>query len=231
MIHIGDRWGKKYDFMRVYVPFVLRYGIRFTHWSKHIEILKDPTMYDRPGFVPTAESVVFDVGSQYGDYALLWEKRNQAVVYAFEALHKNYSEMQLDFALNRSSIQSVRTFVGNGNPVEFENTGTMATRKESLNPHVATMKIDDFVEGNGITPQIVKIDVEGFEYEVLEGMYETLQVFRPKIIMETHSSELRRKCSRFLEDIGYKQWYEGRFTKGTDWMDEVVNLFFWEAYK
>lgn len=229
MIHIGDSWGKKYDFMRFYVPFVLRYGIRFTHWQKHSEILRDPAMYDKPDFVPMTGSVVFDIGSQYGDYALLWEKRNHAVVFAFEALPENYSEMLQDFDLNRSSIYSVCAFVGNGNPVEFENTGTIATRKESLNPHVSTMKIDDFVEGKGIIPHIIKIDVEGFEYEVLEGMHETLRKFHPKIIMETHSSELRSKCSRFLDDIGYEQWYEGRSIKGMGWMDEIVNLFFGEA--
>ena len=187
-------------------------------------------MYDNPSFVPGSGSVVFDIGAQYGDFSLLWEKRNHAIVYAFEALHENYAEMQRDFALNKSSIHSILGFVGNGNAVEFENTGSMATKKESLNPHISTMRIDDFVDSSSVIPDFVKIDVEGFEYEVLEGMTETLQKFKPKIIMETHSSELRRKCDEFLHEVGYELRYEGRTIKGKGWMDEVVNLFYGESY-
>ena len=230
MIHIGDYWGRKYGFMRFYLPFRLKYNIRFTHWHKHGEIIRCPTMYDNPSFVPGSGSVVFDIGAQYGDFSLLWEKRNHAIVYAFEALHENYAEMQRDFALNKSSIHSILGFVGNGNAVEFENTGSMATKKESLNPHISTMRIDDFVDSSSVIPDFVKIDVEGFEYEVLEGMTETLQKFKPKIIMETHSSELRRKCDEFLHEVGYELRYEGRTIKGKGWMDEVVNLFYGESY-
>ena len=226
MIHIGDYWGRKYDFLRFYLLFRLKYNIRFTHWHKHGEIIRYPTMYDNPSFVPGSGSIVFDIGAQYGDFSLLWEKRNHAIVYAFEALHENYAEMQRDFALNKSSVHSIRTFVGNGNPIEFENTGTMATKKESINPRISTMRIDDFVNNSKVIPSFVKIDVEGFEYEVLEGMVETLEKYRPKITMETHSKALRKKCDEFLLEHGYEQWYEGRKVIGSGWMDEVVNLFY-----
>ena len=226
MIHIGNYWGRKYDFIKFYLPFTLRYSIRFTHWDWHGEIITCPTMYDNPSFVPGSGSIVFDIGSQYGDFSLLWEKRNHAVVYAFEALPENYAEMQRDFTLNRSSIHSVLGFVGNGDAVEFEHTGRMAIKKESPDAYVSTMRIDDFVHNSNVIPGFVKIDVEGFEYEVLEGMTETLKKFQPKAIMETHSTQLRRKCHRFLTDAGYELWYEGRKGKANGWMDEVVNLFY-----
>ena len=230
MIHIGDYWGRKYDFTRFYIPFRLKYNIRFTHWRKHGEIIRCPTMYDNPSFVPGSGSIVFDIGAQYGDFSLLWEKRNHAIVYAFEALHENYAEMQRDFAINKSSTHSILGFIGNGNPIEFENTGTMATKKEGINPKISTMRIDDFVNNSKVIPSFVKIDVEGFEYEVLEGMGETLEKYRPKIIMETHSKALRKKCDEFLVEHEYEQWYEGRVTKGLlGWMDEVVNLFYGDA--
>ena len=230
MIHIGNYWGRKYDFIKFYLLFTLRYSIRFTHWRKHGEIITCPTMYDNPSFVPGSGSIVFDIGAQYGDFSLLWEKRNHAIVYAFEALPENYAEMQRDFAINKSSTHSILGFIGNGNPIEFENTGTMATKKESINPKISTMRIDDFVNNSKVIPSFVKIDVEGFEYEVLEGMGETLEKYRPKIIMETHSKALRKKCDEFLVEHEYEQWYEGRVTKGLlGWMDEVVNLFYGDA--
>ena len=229
MIHIGDYWGRKYDYTRFYIPFRLKYNIRFTHWRKHGEIIRCPTMYDNPSFVPGSGSIVFDIGAQYGDFSLLWEKRNHAIVYAFEALPENYAEMQRDFAINKSSTHSILGFIGNGNPIEFENTGTMATKKESINPKISTMRIDDFVNNSKVIPSFVKIDVEGFEYEVLEGMADTIEKYRPKIIMETHSKALRKKCDEFLLEHEYEQRYEGRKGKVSGWMDEVVNLFYGDA--
>jgi FkbM family methyltransferase len=231
MIHIGDRFGKKYDYFtgyfRYYLPFVLKYNIKFRHWWKHGEILRNPTMYDRPTFIPSCGSMVLDIGAQYGDYALLWAKRNGARVYAIEALSSNYKEMFEDFALNMAVVIPIRAFVGNGLNVRYKNFGNMAEKTEEVNTEVEkTITIDDFVKEKDIRPDFIKIDVEGFEYEVLQGMIETLKKFKPKIIMETHSSELRRKCHKFLTDIGYEQWYEGRKTKGIRWMDEVVNLFY-----
>ena len=49
----------------------------------------------------------------------------------------------------------------------------------------------------------MKYFVEGFEYEVLEGLIETLKKYKPKIIIETHSVELNYKCFNFLTELGY----------------------------
>ena len=226
MIHIGDRLGKKYDYWRYYILFRLKYGIRFINYTHHWEILKYPKMYIRPGFVPKPEQIIFDIGAQYGDYAMIWEKRDHANVWAFEILPENYMEMQKDLFLNKSSVHIVRIAVGNGNPIEYVSDGNMASYAHSDNPKISTMRIDDFVQKNKIYPHIMKIDVEGFEYEVLEGSIMTINTYHPKIIIETHSSELRKKCDNFLREQEYKLEYEGRKTKGEKWMDEITNLFY-----
>ena len=78
-IHIGEKWGKRYDNFRYYIPFKIKYGIKFHDYRKHGEILVHPTMYDEPSFIPLENDIIFDIGSQYGDYGLLWEKRNKAL--------------------------------------------------------------------------------------------------------------------------------------------------------
>lgn len=223
---IGDRYGRIYDYFRYYVPFRMKYGITFNTPHIYREIYKNTTMYDKPGFIPKPGEIVFDVGSQYGDFALLWEKRNHATVYVFEALPTNFYEIQKNIMLNKSAIHSVLEFVGNGTSIEYEVLGNMASRKEGSVLSSPTLKLDDFVYKHQVKPDIIKIDVEGFEYEVLEGLDKTLKEISPKIIMETHSRELRLKCNKFLEDHGYELFYTGRYGSTDNWMDEVVNLFY-----
>jgi FkbM family methyltransferase len=47
-------------------------------------------------------------------------------------------------------------------------------------------RLDDF---HNIHPDIMKIDVEGYGYNVLLGSRETLKVYHPQIILEFHSIE------------------------------------------
>jgi FkbM family methyltransferase len=50
----------------------------------------------------------------------------------------------------------------------------------------------------------VKIDVQGMELEVLEGMAETLRDQRPKIVVELHSGVDRNRFTELLRNAGYR---------------------------
>ena len=49
---------------------------------------------------------------------------------------------------------------------------------------VEVSRIDDIVNARGIVPSFVKIDVEGAEFDVLSGMAESLERFRPRLMVE-----------------------------------------------
>ena len=73
---------------------------------------------------------------------------------------------------------------------------------------------------------ILKIDVEGFEMDVLRGAIKTIKRYHPKIIIETHTYKLREEALRFLGSIGYKVKHYGRsVTPKTGEFDVVQNLF------
>ena len=73
----------------------------------------------------------------------------------------------------------------------------------------------------------MKIDVEGFELDVLEGAVETIKKYHPKIIIETHSKELEKKTKEFLSRFDYRLKHEGRSIYNVnDKFDKVTNLFF-----
>ena len=59
------------------------------------------------------------------------------------------------------------------------------------------------LDGLELTPFFVKIDVEGFELEVLEGAKETLRRHLPIILIEIQSDATFMKIQNFLGDLGY----------------------------
>lgn len=221
-----DRIGTVWDYFREYIPFVIKNDVRFSKWKHHKEMLDDPNMYLIPGFEP--EKMIFDIGSQYGDWAILWARKFDVTVYAFEPLRENIDEMENDIRLNKMErvIYPIKTLIGDGTPVDYKADGNMAVYAKTGEFNYNTRSIDDFVGIYKEIPDLMKIDVEGFEYDVLVGAIRTIGIYHPKIIIETHSSELREKCDEFLRNLDYDLIHKGREIEGSGWMDEVVNLFY-----
>lgn len=62
----------------------------------------------------------------------------------------------------------------------------------------------------------IKIDVEGYEEEVLKGGWNSIKIFRPYILIELEESiklGCRKTIVNMLESLGYSAWY---FDQG-DW--------------
>jgi FkbM family methyltransferase len=229
MIRIGDYWGRKYDYLKntfSYIKFKGLIGVKLVNWRKSVEAISDPFMYIQEGFIPSPGEVILDIGSQFGDYALIWEKKFGCRVYSFEISYENFTILKKNLEINRSGIKAYNLAVGNGDEIEFVFDGSMFKKEDNGKP-VRTVRLDEWVRENDVTPETLKIDVEGAEYEVLQGAEETISAVRPKIILETHSRSLRDKCDRFLREKGYSLVNQGRtiYSK-TGYMDEVTNLFY-----
>ena len=65
---------------------------------------------------------------------------------------------------------------------------TASDLKSSYN--VKTKTIDTVCEDENIIPDFVKIDVEGHEFQVLEGAYKTALKGKTQFLVEMHSSHL-----------------------------------------
>jgi FkbM family methyltransferase len=63
--------------------------------------------------------------------------------------------------------------------------------------------LDDYLDEIPPGLVVLKIDVEGFELEVLRGASRILKILKPKIIFESQDSDIRPDLYRKLEEFGY----------------------------
>ena len=67
--------------------------------------------------------------------------------------------------------------------------------------------LDDYVKKNSIIPDVLKIDVEGAEFNVLDGAIKILKEYRPKIIISLHPEHLRLLNRNIQEIYDYCNLY------------------------
>jgi FkbM family methyltransferase len=73
--------------------------------------------------------------------------------------------------------------------------------------NVPAVTLDEFVAAGGPLPKLIKIDVEGGEYEVLRGGATLFASQRPLIIAEVHHQEAAEQISAWLNEYRYSfQW-------------------------
>ena len=157
-------------------------------------------IYNVEGFRPDKGDLVIDVGANYGDSAIWWSRVMGAEVIAFEPLANVFEVLEENVQLNKASVKLHKVAIGNGDEINGYSDGNMfISSSESIDLKFKTMKLDDF---NLERVDLLKIDIEGFEYEALTGSIKTLKRFMTKIIIETHSIELKEKCDKLLKSIG-----------------------------
>jgi len=86
---------------------------------------------------------------------------------------------------------------------------------------VPIVTIDQEIETERVgTPNFVKIDTEGFEYDVLQGMTQTLRDIRPALYIENHGAnwEQRLDNTERLTRVLYENNYEVYFVEQDEHM-------------
>ena len=149
-------------------------------------------------FLLTTESVVCDIGTNKGEYAYYAEKlMNPKNIYLFEPEKKLNKQLQaifgncqvFDLALsdNKGKHQFKIPLI-NGvadnclSSLEVENKEDNET--EAIIYEVKTDTLDNFTKEKNITPDLIKIDVEGHELSVLKGAENFINEHHPTLIIE-----------------------------------------------
>ena len=62
----------------------------------------------------------------------------------------------------------------------------------------------DPVADQGIEPTCIKMDVEGAEFDVLQGGVDTLSRYRPSLFLATHGRDVHESTCRLLAEMEYR---------------------------
>jgi FkbM family methyltransferase len=153
--------------------------------------------------------VFYDIGANIGFFSLLGARLAGADgrVYAFEPAPDNAAAIRHNAAVNELSNISVIakaafSAAGVGKLQVVDDQSWSKLTDYGAHPfteqvlEVELVAVDELV-GELPPPTVVKIDVEGAEVAVLEGMRQTIDAHRPAIICELHGTQ-----REFVEEMG-----------------------------
>jgi len=159
-------------------------------------------------------TVVYDIGANIGFFSLLAARFAGAAgrVESFEPLPGAAAGLRRNIALNdartvhvhevavaASSGRAELLSVDEGGWSHLADRGWHPRTEEVLEVDVVT--VDALVADGLAAPDVVKIDVEGSERAVLEGMRETIAHHAPVVICELHATNL--ELVALMDDLGY----------------------------
>jgi FkbM family methyltransferase len=173
-------------------------------------------------FVSTLKTshVLFDIGANMGYYTLLGSRLVgfSGKVLAFEPVVRNLAYLYRHVALNKvknvfiipaacSNRLAIADFSLGVSLAEGHLALDQVDQQEYRNPKntmiVPTITVDEVVGHTGIFPDVLKIDVEGSEFLVLQGACKTLIETKPIILLAVHSLDLYSVCTDYLQKMDY----------------------------
>ncbi len=171
------------------------------------------------------DAVFFDVGANFGFYSLLAAEILESgrvcsfepVPYVFESMARNARAAGKIQPVNCAVSDRVGVLAFDQAP-ESRHTGSSFDEEGSREPgaprfeftkiQVKSTTIDAYRAESGLTPTVIKIDVEGAEKLVIEGARGTLSAAAPTVILEVWKPPMKnqnhRDASRMLQDLGYR---------------------------
>lgn len=163
-------------------------------------------------------NVIVDIGANTGVYALTAKAvKPNALVYAFEPLSQIFKKLKTNNDLNDFGILCIEKAVSdkNGKAVIYETGGDLLSAA-TMNPQtreidtldveteIETITLDSLVQSNKLEKiDLIKIDVETFEPNVLEGYKNYLAVHKPDILIEVLTDEVGQKLQKIFDGLGY----------------------------
>lgn len=171
--------------------------------------------------IPKNPSTIIDIGANIGEISLRFaSKFPNAQIHSFEPHPLTFQRLSENINLNKfENLQVYNLGMGSSiGQVHFEDRelGNPGMNRVTQNPEkssnmVDIITLDSFYRDYIISGEIlIKIDVEGYEFEVLKGGKKFLEEQKPILFIELDDNNLKDQNSsaleliEFLSDLGYQ---------------------------
>ena len=191
----------------------------------------------------TGARCILDIGANVGWYSLHFSRvAPEADIIAFEPVPQIHQRLLEHLEINAANRVTPEKLALQDCEEEgflyFHKAETGATSARNnrgfagaTREAVRSTTLDQYCASKGISPELIKCDVEGSEWAVIKGGVETIRRDRPVIFLEL----LRKWSANFgyhpnevlawLADIGYQCWaieQQGRLRRCAEVTDETV---------
>lgn len=178
------------------------------------------------------DDVFLDIGANIGQHSL-YASHFCKHVYSFEPITRIYNQFTRSIFVNDIlNISPYNYALGKAKeiipiwstPLNMGASSLLYSKDKTLEQNIKVLRLDDVYESLGIERvDIMKIDVEGYEYNVLLGAEGLIAKFKPKILIEfieynNEDTGKRQEIYELLKRNGYHDIYDvgsegGRFVK------------------
>ncbi len=156
---------------------------------------------------------IIDAGGYIGDTAVLFSPLTDKKVYVFEASPANFDTIQQTIKLNHleNIITENLALADRSGSIRFSlgerpSCNTLVERPGYVYPEhieVGAVTLDEYVESHHLDVGLIKVDVEGGEWLLLQGALRTIRKFKPVLLLSIyHSAHDFFEIKPFLEDLG-----------------------------
>ena len=165
--------------------------------------------------------IVIDIGANIGYYTLMFAKLvgDTGKIYSFEPDPRNFLILEKNIQINGyNNIILEKKAVSNklGKATLYVNENSAGSSMHKPNNvvdqiYVDLITLDNYFEVNAITPDFIKIDIEGYELNALKGMESILQSSDKTKIMIEYNPLTKKELNSdpmnslaFLSELGFK---------------------------
>ena len=186
-----------------------------------------------------SDSVCLDIGANIGNHSLFFSKIFNTVI-SFEPSQRNVWILRANLELNNiknvivipKGLSDEFGYISMGNDDNKFDTNNGFAIDAQLSPfktvdsQVEIVIGDKELQGMGLNKEIrlIKIDVEGLEPRVINGLKETILSNKPIVAWEAFTMETVNQSKIILENLGVQHFYHlSKENSKTSKIDKIMN--------
>ena len=149
--------------------------------------------------------VFLDCGAFVGDSALIFERKYfPSKIYSFEPIAENYQYLLETIKINHLvKTLPVQKGIGEEHCMKKLSSFCMSSCvNEEGTEEVEFVSIDEFVDQHNLSVGLIKMDLEGYEFEALNGARKTIKKFHPLLLISIyHHPEEFFGTKRYIQEM------------------------------